>query len=192
MALWWIPSFSIRSSNVPWDREWIPRENVPFGREILSPRWTHFNTAEKKPIIKLTNIAPENCSHFLENFSWNKWPKVLSKRFVLFLFFARETEERLRGVICVLCLVHSHDEVCMLLESFLRIAPKFEIRCFSIRGKIASSSLFFHFEALKLYNLMPLWNPYAQLAGHCLMRLEPNWKNFPQNSGKQVWIPEGM
>ena len=30
------------------------------------------------------------------------------------------------------------------------------------------------------------------LVTHCLMKLEPNWKKFPQNSGKQIWIPEGM
>ena len=29
-------------------------------------------------------------------------------------------------------------------------------------------------------------------AAHYLMRFEPNWKKILQNSGKWIWIPEGM
>ena len=30
------------------------------------------------------------------------------------------------------------------------------------------------------------------IATHYLMRFEPNWKKILQNSGKWIWIPEGM
>ena len=33
---------------------------------------------------------------------------------------------------------------------------------------------------------------YTTLRGHYLMRFEPNWKEILQNSGKWIWIPEGM